>query len=277
MRTVRAAVAALFLGCTAFAATDRTDAVLNQLRAKGLTEISVADAAGIKIKLHRTASAEAIIQARNFDVKDEAFDEAAFQAFVIGRFAPSLEYFRGLVPQRIVDELHVVIDDFGEDRKGNTAQTGIMSRVISCDVRRWHKLYKGYRSYLADLVAIHEFTHVNNYFLDDGETKTHRELVAIVFESLSLIRQYGEETYRKNYLKKVTSPLAKPEHVLGEAFQGQNPLRYVAHAFLKKVSYADAERFAREYLVNRATGAKGFDEAAKRLGITINEVRAGLY
>lgn len=279
----------LGLLCVLFSSTavsanlvDRTDTVLEKIRAeKGLRELEVTDAAGLKLHLDLEGGAEKIINERQFDVEDKDFDEAKFRAFVLERITAGVTYFRAIVTRDLFTDFHVVIEDLGEARKTTISQTAVGSRVLRLDVRRWHKLYKGYRAYLADVTSIHEFTHAVNYFVDEGETKKHRELAAVAFESLAIYKPYGAALYKKNYLKKVSGPVKKPEDVLGDDYHGMPALRATMHSLISKLidgvyraegeKLAVVERFAAAYLLEPEHGAEGFNRALKAAGITDGE------
>lgn len=270
------AVAVILLAPLRAFSADLTDSILNKYKEAGLSEVQTAYLKGARIRLHLTASAKTIIDTKQFDVADDKFDQVAFNYFIIERFAESLDYFSKIVSASPFEEFHAIVNDLGEARKGTISQAKVSSRVIELDVRRWHKLYRGKSAYLADVTSIHEYAHTNNYFLDEREDKKHRELVAIVFESLNLIRLYGPKTYKKNYLKKVSIPVARPDDVLGDRYNGMPALRAIAHSFISKVYdgvYAvegdptqALERFAFAYLSDTLVGSAGFDSALNKIG-----------
>ena len=274
---------------------DETERNLDILKSHGLAELGKFEASRINVNYYITASAQNIIDTGNFDIQGESFSLDRFLDFIEDKFRNNIGYFQDIANRRNINELHLVIEDFGEERANNISVAIINTRIIKIDVRRWHKLYLGRRQYLANLTSIHEFTHINNYILDNDEVKLHRELSAIIFESLSYIKNEGEPAYIHAYLRNVAGNLESPENILNEEYSGMVPLRHLAHYFIENIingGYAvegnkieKLEDFAYSYLADSENGDKGFDDACLAMGIkdsnnnriTLEKVRNDLY
>lgn len=273
----------LLLSASSALAADQTDSVLAGFRAnQGLTGLRDTTAAGLTVHLYLTRDSQQLIAAKGFDIADPGFDLAKYTDFVVSAFDENLVYFNRLFPEKRVAELHLIVDDLKEARKGTISETFQLSRVMRLDVRRWHKLFLGYRAFLAGLTSIHEFTHVVNYVADPSEDKYHRELTAIVVEILNFIRTQGEPAFRTGYLASVAGTLDNPEKVKGDAYPGNTALRYIARSLVAKVlegrygapgggdpaaRLSALERFAQLYLLQPIAGREGFDRACADAGL----------
>lgn len=262
---------------------DRSDQLLQEFAGKGLRElgqfpIGKNPQAQINLKIAITAAAEAIIAQRKFDLPDNNFNLLDFTKGLAGEFADGIQYFQQIVPDSRISEFYVVIDDLAEKRKTTISSAKTNSRLILADIRRWHKLYRGQRSYLSTTTSIHEFVHLVNYRLDPKEEKLHRELVAICFELLNFRRKGGQKAFDQLYLKAAAGPLREPRQVLDTKYTSNTPLRYIAHFFFRKVydgtfpvagqSLPALERFAALYLASPQMGYAGFNDACREAKIT---------
>lgn len=165
-----------------------------------------------------------------------------------------------------------------QERKTTISSAKTNSRLILADIRRWHKLYRGQRSYLSTTTSIHEFVHLVNYRLDPKEEKLHRELVAICFELLNFRRKGGQKAFDQLYLRSAAGPLREPRQVLDTKYTSNAPLRYIAHFFFRKVydgtyrvpaqPLPALERFAALYLAGPQVGYAGFNDACREAKIT---------
>ena len=146
-----------------------------------------------------------------------------------------LDYFHVLVPTLPFADVHIILHDLKEERRSTINLTGVNSRVVTMDLRRWHKIYLGYSNFLGAITSIHEFTHVNNYWLDEGEDKLHREQTAVVFEILHLVKLKGMDWVLSTYLGSVAGTVANPQDLLATEYKGMSPLRTLVHGLIKRV------------------------------------------
>ena len=274
---------------------DDTDREMRILNSKGLRSIGHFDASGIRVNLYITNAADNIATARNFDIQDDNFNLNLFSEYIEDEYKNSIEYFKGISNRNNIYNLHLVIEDLGEERRYTVSQTRVNTRIIEIDIRRWHKIYRGRRPYLADLTSIHEFTHINNYTLDDNEERLHRELAAIIFESLNYVRENGEEAYLNNYLNDIVGGIENPESVLSNEYTGMVPLRHIVRYLINRTidgSYRlgddkldKLEELAYSYLSDEDNGNKGFNDACLQIDLrdsnnnilTLERIRADLY
>ncbi|HAZ11213.1 MAG: hypothetical protein A2X86_08425 [Bdellovibrionales bacterium GWA2_49_15] len=247
---------------------DRTDSTLGQYQ---LEELGRFEAGGVEVRFAMTAEARQIITTRTFDKPDPSFDEARFLNFVRETWKAGINYFHVLVPTLPFAEVNIILQDLKEDRRSTINLTTVNSRVVSMDLRRWHKIYLGFSSFLGAATSIHEFTHVNNYWLDEGEEKLHREQVAVVFEILHLAKLKGMDWVLANYLTNVAGVVANPQDLMSSEYKGMPPLRTLVHGLLKRVwdgSYKVSgdkmeavEAWAAAYLEDGNKGDAGLNRA----------------
>lgn len=261
---------------------DWTESVLGEIGDENpLTPLRDFEGKQIKIKFYITDSASKIIEKRAFDLQDESFELDPFVNDLGEVFRSSLDYFFKIYPDAPVKETIVIINDFGNDRRNNSARAKKESRVIEIDIRRWHKMYRGKRQQGAAMSTIHEFTHVVNYMIDPAEDKYHREFSAIFFEMLNYVRQWGWQKFEDSYLEDF--PVPPSQDIMSAQFSSYAPLRHLAYYFARVVHDGDylvdpaknpqqksktelIESFARAYLSNRGHGDAGFDAALREVG-----------
>lgn len=274
---------------------DDTERYIDILKNQGAREIRTFNSEGIAVHVYMTPQAQRIIDERNFDVPDDNFNIERFLNHIENNFSDSMEYFHDINESKTIDELNIVLESTGNDGEYTVASTRVNTRIINIDVKRWHKIYKGLKSYLSGTISIHEYTHVNNYKLDNDEVRYHRELTAIIFESLNYIRKEGSENFIDDYIERTTRPLEYMEAITSHEYRGNNPLRYLSHFFIKNVLEGGylvsgnkiqvLERFASAYLSDTDNEDKGFNDACLNLGIkdsnnnylTLDKVRNDLY
>src|SRR5271155_2624678 len=107
----------------ALAASDRTDAFLNDFRRSGLELVRTdALAGGMTLRLYLTGGARALIKDSRFDVPDERFDLNVFAQYVVETFQDSVAAFAAIVPKPVIKELNVVIEDKGQERQNTISE-----------------------------------------------------------------------------------------------------------------------------------------------------------
>lgn len=134
---------------------------------------------------------------------------------------------------------------------------------------------------LKDVTMIHEYSHLQNHFLDPDEPDSFREFSAILVESLNYIRLNGYEHYRESYLSLWNWNLFNPDQLF-IAKTTHISLRIIAHQLVNDfhegiVTWDDdkeplnkLEEFAGIYLREEANGSSGFNIAASDSGLEYN-------
>ncbi|MBI2519291.1 MAG: hypothetical protein HYV97_02690 [Bdellovibrio sp.] len=163
------------------------------------------------------------------------------------------------------------MQDLKEERRNTSNLTTVNGRVISMNLRRWHKIYLGFSGFLGAATSIHEFTHVNNYWLDEGEEKLHREQTAVAFEILHLAKLNSIDWVLANYLTNMAGVVANPQDLLATEYKGMPPLRTLVYGLLKRVwdgtyhvsgdKMEAIETWAATYLEDGNKGDRGLNRA----------------
>ena len=194
------------------AAGDGTAAMVQSLQTQGVNAVTDLTAAQVKGHYWITASAKQIIDARNFDTPDPQFDLAAFNTYVTQTLSWAIEFYATHFTSALT-EMHFALDDLGNDRQNTACETYVNTRYVHCDIRRIHKMYKGFRAFLFPLVLVHEYTHANQYAnlgypaipssnTEAGRPLAHdRELKAIAVEIAGIIQHDQNAIAFQNYAR----------------------------------------------------------------------------
>ena len=154
--------------------------------------------------------------------------------------------------------------------------------IIVLDAETLESVARNEMDFKKDVIIIHEYAHVQHYWLDQNEPRMYREMTAIIAESLNLIRVYGYERYNQEYLVHFPIKDFNPIEILSEQAQ------YFAIRTLVKQLFIDSfegritwegnipaleklEQFTGLYISEEANGSDGFDIAARDTGLIYDE------
>ncbi|MCC7442032.1 MAG: hypothetical protein IT285_10375 [Bdellovibrionales bacterium] len=274
-------------------AGDRTNEVLARytgVQVKG----ELQGASGIRGVLKVDDKAAALVAAGTFDVSFPSFDATTFYPWVAEEYSSGLQGFHELTSLPTIGEIHVILTDLGEARRGTICEAMINSRVIHCDVRRWHKFRAGYSRDNGRLSAMHEYAHVQHYHLMGLKAVTtaggnaellrfDRELKAILTEIPNFERVIGMSMALRRHRAlsgekaALVTELSRPQlSALGQP--GRRALAWgLASALVDgqiaaSGSPAVAATLAavlREALLSELRGPASMDEVFARLGLSV--------
>lgn len=263
---------------------DKTAAIVKEYEAEGWEPLGTirSDTQPVTLKFFVTKSAQKIMETKNFDVADDAFDQTKFETFVAQKFGNGLVYLLNHTPDWPAPEIYLILADSGEERKNQTASVFHRSRVAEVDVRRWHKIWRQENFAISETTPVHELTHILQWFSDQNDTRYQRELSANIVEVTYLRQRVGANApLFVNYLR-LSGPPPTAQQLLDPDTNKADAWRTLAYQFVTncldgtyqfanldaanqekqpEMRLAAIEKFAIDYARHPAIGDEGFAAA----------------
>lgn len=237
---------------------DLTDFIMRRMQDTIRTEQErTATPANLRILLMSTAAARTIWETNRFDIPDDHFQRQDFFNFVLDRYATAINDFHRLTLSAglqlpALGSVILILDDLGDERRSTVSSTYQGTRVMQLDVRRWHKIYRGYFSELGTATSIHEFSHIVQYQWFPAATRIHREMGAILIEALELFNQRGQHWFARHYPTDFVGRAPRPtsSEFLVREYRSSITLRFMAADLITAAlnHQLELERFAFSYL-----------------------------
>lgn len=188
-------------------------------------------------------------------------------------FTEQSAYFNSFCPHS-VREIEIVIDNIGDDFGSVPSYT----RIIVLDEENLELLLNHPDNMMKSIVLIHEYAHIQRYWLDQDEPRMYSELSSILVESLNSIRVHGFDSYKISYRINFDNSNFNPNELLGDQ-AGYYAIRTLVRQFMidifeGNIEYEEnidplrkLEQFTGLYFSEEANGSEGFDIAAENAGL----------
>ncbi|MFH0797988.1 MAG: hypothetical protein V1906_01105 [Candidatus Woesearchaeota archaeon] len=246
----------------------------------GLNTERIVDKNGINYNIYTTYATRQIMEKEQFDANRKKFDKEKFMAFTGNSFIEGIDHYTKNYPTPI-KIVHIVLGDFGKTRNENSTMTVRNTSIIIADARRWHKYWSYDNGLMAKVIAVHEFTHVQNYSLDSDETSPGKEYAAATVECLAYIHFSSQDVFRKTYRGRMIGIVPMPDAIKYNQPNNRVKRSVIRNLFLGTLDgkYAVKEKdkvvalknLASSALKEPTNGEEGFNLAMKAAGFTYDK------
>jgi|GEM_PF-7123199 len=205
---------------------DSTDSLLNTWLGQGIALIDQRRVRNINLKLYTSPSAQAFIAQNKIVVKD-------LNNFIFNQFEASIKFFLSLNPLPNLNEIHLVICDYGSQEVASIAMPN--TRMIEVQIGGWYKTMKTEDEAPTQVSSINAVTQVVNYMYAPNQSVFNRVFIGAMVQLLYLTKLYSDTYVDDNYLGRFTRPIVPMTLIDSENITSSNVIRAMAMALYNAI------------------------------------------